>query len=55
MKQFWSPASPYARKAREVAHERGLADRIDGSHRTAWWWMQSGRTGLQSKFPAKGN
>jgi glutathione S-transferase len=29
MKLYWSPASPYARKVRTVAHEKGLADRIE--------------------------
>jgi glutathione S-transferase len=29
MKLFWSPASPYARKVRAVAHEKALAGRID--------------------------
>jgi glutathione S-transferase len=29
MKLFWSPASPYARKVRAVAHEKGLDGRIE--------------------------
>ncbi|HET8729157.1 MAG TPA: glutathione S-transferase N-terminal domain-containing protein [Alphaproteobacteria bacterium] len=29
MKLYWSPASPYARKVRAVAHEKGVADRIE--------------------------
>ena len=29
MKLFWSPASPYARKVRVVAHETGLVGRIE--------------------------
>jgi glutathione S-transferase len=29
MKLFWSPASPFARKVRCVARERGLAERIE--------------------------
>jgi glutathione S-transferase len=29
MKLYWSPASPYARKVRAVAHEKGLTDRIE--------------------------
>ncbi len=29
MKLYWSPASPYARKVRVVAHEKGLAGRIE--------------------------
>ena len=29
MKLYWSPASPYARKVRATAREKGLADRIE--------------------------
>ncbi|MGD9811249.1 MAG: glutathione S-transferase family protein [Sphingobium sp.] len=29
MRMFWSPRSPFARKAMVVAHEAGLADRIE--------------------------
>ena len=29
MKLYWSPASPYARKVRVVAHERRLTGRIE--------------------------
>lgn len=32
MKLFSSPASPYARKVRVVAHELGLADQVDEIH-----------------------
>lgn len=31
MKLYWSPASPYARKVRATAREKGMADRIEES------------------------